>query len=175
MAAVRIAPTVSTLPSPSHILQFKVLTNKQRAARAMNLLRTVQYTHPPSCPCHGNPSHHHHHQPSSSLLAHAKLNLQRNFATPVDTSRQKEYAFEMAASSIRFGPGVTKEVGMDFKNMGAKRVCVVTDSVVKNLNAMKQVEEGLAREGIEFTVFDQCRVEPKDSSCVSCERRWRSC
>jgi alcohol dehydrogenase class IV len=79
-------------------------------------------------------------------------------------SRQKEYAFEMAASSIRFGPGVTKEVGMDFKNMGAKRVCVVTDSVVKNLDAMKQVIEGLTREGVEFTVFDGCRVEPKDSS-----------
>ena len=53
---------------------------------------------------------------------------------------------------------------MDFKNLGAKRVCVVTDSVVRNLNAMKQVEEGLTKEGVEFTVFDACRVEPKDSS-----------
>lgn len=79
-------------------------------------------------------------------------------------SRQKEYAFEMAASAIRFGPGVTKEVGMDFKNMGAKRVCVVTDSTVRELDAMRQVVEGLNREGIEFTVFDRCRVEPKDSS-----------
>jgi hydroxyacid-oxoacid transhydrogenase len=131
----------------------------------MNLLRTIQYTHPPSCPCHGNPSYHHH-QPSSGLLAQTKRNLQRNYATPVDSSRQKEYAFEMAASSIRFGPGVTKEVGMDLQNMGAKRVCVVTDSTVRNLNAMKQVEEGLAKEGIEYTVFDKCRIEPKDSSYV---------
>lgn len=161
-SAVRIAPTVSRLP---HLIS-RVLTGFQRAVLAMNLLRTIQYTHPPSCPCHGNPSHHHHHQPSSELLAHAKRNLQRNYATPVDMSRQKEYAFEMAASSIRFGPGVTKEVGMDFKNMGAKRVCVVTDSVVKNLEAMKQVIEGLTREGVEFTVFDGCRVEPKDSSYV---------
>ena len=68
----------------------------------------------------------------------------------------------MAASSIRFGPGVTKEVGMDFKNMGAKRVCVV-DSTVRNLNAMKQVEEGLMREGVEYTIYDGCRIEPKDS------------
>ena len=45
----------------------------------------------------------------------------------------------MAASSIRFGPGVTKEVGMDFKNMGAKRVAVVTDSTVDKLAAMNQV------------------------------------
>jgi hydroxyacid-oxoacid transhydrogenase len=85
-------------------------------------------------------------------------------ATPIDHSNQKEYAFEMAASSIRFGPGCTKEVGMDFKNMGAKRVCVVTDMNVSKLNAMKQVIEGLNKEGIEFTIFDKCRTEPKDSS-----------
>ena len=67
---------------------------------------------------------------------------------------------------------MTKEVGMDFKNMGAKRVCVVTDSTVEKLNAMKQVREGLEREGIQFTVFSNCKVEPKDSSYVfiSCSR-----
>lgn len=70
----------------------------------------------------------------------------------------------MAASSIRFGPGCTKEVGMDFKNMGAKRVCVVTDKNVAKLDAMKQVVEGLSREGVEFTVFDNTNVEPKDYS-----------
>jgi len=90
--------------------------------------------------------------------------VKRSLATPVDTSRQKEYAFEMAASSIRFGPGCTKEVGMDFKNMGAKRVCVVTDANVAKLDAMKQVIEGLSREGIDFTVFERTMVEPKDSS-----------
>ena len=70
----------------------------------------------------------------------------------------------MAASSIRFGPGCTKEVGMDFKNMGAKMVMVVTDSTVKKLNAMKQVVQALEAEGIAFEVFDSVRVEPKDSS-----------
>jgi Alcohol dehydrogenase, class IV len=70
----------------------------------------------------------------------------------------------MAASSIRFGPGATKEVGMDFKNIGAKKVCVVTDANVSKLDAMKQVVEGLSKEGIEFTVFDKVRIEPKDHS-----------
>ncbi len=70
----------------------------------------------------------------------------------------------MAASAIRFGPGVTKEVGMDFKNIGAKKVMVVTDKTVKNLNAMKQVQEGLDKEGIDYVVFDGVRVEPKDTS-----------
>lgn len=88
----------------------------------------------------------------------------RRYATPTNNEVLKEYAFEMAASSIRFGPGVTQEVGMDFKNLGAKRVCVVTDKTVEKLDAMKQVVEGLTREGVEFRVFSDVRIEPKDSS-----------
>ena len=129
---------------------------RSTAQRSTSLLRAIQYTHPPTCPCHANPSHHH----GSSAFGEA----QRRLAIPVDHSRQKEYAFEMAASSIRFGPGCTKEVGMDFKSMGANRVCVVTDGNVSKLDAMRQVIEGLARKGVEFTVYDKCRVEPKDSS-----------
>ena len=53
---------------------------------------------------------------------------------------------------------------MDFKNMGAKKVMVVTDSTVKKLNAMKQVVQALEAEGIAFEVFDDVRVEPKDGS-----------
>lgn len=81
-------------------------------------------------------------------------------------SQQKEYAFEMAASSIRFGPGCTKEVGMDVKNLGAKKVIVVTDETVSKLDAMKQTIEGLEREGIPYEVYSNTRVEPKDYSCV---------
>lgn len=53
---------------------------------------------------------------------------------------------------------------MDFKNLGAKKVCIVTDKNVAKLNAMKQAVEGLSKEGIEFTVYDNVRVEPKDYS-----------
>ncbi|MCJ1461583.1 hypothetical protein MMC07_000180 [Pseudocyphellaria aurata] len=127
------------------------------ANRAVNLLRTVQFSHPSNCSCHANPGHH---RPTPSLFNHAK----RLLATPVDNSRQKEYAFEMAASSIRFGPGCTKEVGMDLKNLGANRVCVVTDINVAKLDAMNQAVEGLTKENIEFTVFERTMVEPKDSS-----------
>ncbi|KAL6852403.1 hypothetical protein ACO1O0_006947 [Amphichorda felina] len=129
------------------------------AKRATSLLRTVQYTHPPSCPCHSNPGYH---KAQPSLISNLK-DASRRYATPV-SAEQKEYAFEMAASSIRFGPGVTKEVGMDFKNLGAKRVCVVTDPTVDKLDAMRQVREGLTREGISFEVFKDVKIEPKDHS-----------
>ena len=94
------------------------------------------------------------------LRNHAK----RSLATPLDASRQKEYAFEMAASSIRFGPGCTREVGMDFTNMGTKKICVVTDVNVAKLDALKNAVDGLTRERLEFAVFDRTAVEPKDSS-----------
>jgi hydroxyacid-oxoacid transhydrogenase len=70
----------------------------------------------------------------------------------------------MAASSIRFGPGCTKEIGMDVKNMGAKKVMVVTDATVNELTAMKQVRQALDSEGITYEVFTNVRVEPKDYS-----------
>jgi len=53
---------------------------------------------------------------------------------------------------------------MDVKNMGAKKVMVVTDSNVNKLAAMQQVREALDTEGISFEVYSGVRVEPKDSS-----------
>lgn len=123
------------------------------ANRARKLLTSVQFTHPPDCPCHST---------SDSLLP--LRGLRRSFATPVDKSQQKEYAFEMASSSIRFGKGCTKEVGMDVKNLGVRRVMVVTDVNVSKLHAMKQVAEALDREAVDYTIFDGAVVEPKDSS-----------
>ena len=38
-----------------------------------------------------------------------------------------ETAFTMDTSSIKFGPGTTREVGHDMKNFGATRVLVMTD------------------------------------------------
>lgn len=81
----------------------------------------------------------------------------------------------MAASSIRFGNGVTQEVGMDFKNMGAKRVCVVTDETVDKLPAMDQVREALKREGINFKVYNKTKIEPKDYSFVHPLHRQTQC
>lgn len=70
----------------------------------------------------------------------------------------------MAASSIRFGPGSTQEVGMDFANMKAKNVLVITDKIIRNLHPMKTAIEALERAGIQFEVFDDVRTEPKDYS-----------
>ncbi|KAH0836948.1 Hydroxyacid-oxoacid transhydrogenase, mitochondrial [Fonsecaea pedrosoi] len=127
------------------------------ASRALDLLRTVQFHHPPNCRCHSNPGVHHG-QPFHAAAKH--------LAKVAELPAEKEYAFEMAASSIRFGPGCTAEVGMDVKNLGSKRVCVVTDTNIQGLHAMQQVHQSLDREALSYTVFNKVVVEPKEHSIL---------
>ncbi len=75
-----------------------------------------------------------------------------------------EFAFEMAASSVRFGAGVTREVGMDLADHGVRRALVVTDSTVVRLAPMRIVLESLEAQGIVAVVYDRVRVEPTDES-----------
>lgn len=111
----------------------------------------------------------------------------RGYATPVDIP--KETAFEVAASNLRFGEGVTlvrdspffrfcaeqgggadvsvdreQEVGMDFANMGARKVGVYTDSTVAKLLPMKMAIESLETAGVPYEIFDKTRVEPNQTS-----------
>ena len=78
----------------------------------------------------------------------------------------KDIAFEMAASHVRFGVGVTHEVGMDLKEIGARRVLVVTDPVVAKLPPVRTVLESLDRSGVPFDLYDRVRVEPSDESLL---------
>jgi hydroxyacid-oxoacid transhydrogenase len=73
-------------------------------------------------------------------------------------------AFEMATSSIRFGPGVTREIGMDLADMDVKRVMVLTDPNLSRLAPVATVLESLSDSRIEFVLFDRVRVEPTDLS-----------
>lgn len=75
-----------------------------------------------------------------------------------------ETAFEMATASVRIGPGVTREVGMDLVDMGAHRVMVVTDGNLSKLPPVATVLESLEQSKVEFSLFDRARIEPTDVS-----------
>src|SRR5436853_1316530 len=76
----------------------------------------------------------------------------------------KDFAFEMAVSSVRFGVGVTREVGMDLKEIGASLVLVVTDPTIARLPPARTVIESLDRSRVKHIVYDRVRVEPTDES-----------
>ncbi len=73
-------------------------------------------------------------------------------------------AFEMATSTLRYGPGSTREVGLELADQGLRRVLVLTDPGLVDLPPVHTVRESLVRSRIEFDLFDRVRVEPTDHS-----------
>jgi len=70
-----------------------------------------------------------------------------------------ENAFEMAVSNIRFGAGVTREVGMDLADLGVRRVLVLTDPGLKSLRPVQTVLQSLDDNKVAWTLYDRVRVE----------------
>ncbi|KAJ7498926.1 alcohol dehydrogenase [Mycena latifolia] len=121
------------------------------------IARLINASQHSTCPCHGA-----HHAASHPGV----LSQLRRFATPVNTV-QKEYAFEVAASNLRFGDGVTQEVGFDLSNMKARKVAVFTDENVAKLLPMKTALASLeAQPNLPFEVLSLPAGEPTEESWV---------
>lgn len=75
-----------------------------------------------------------------------------------------ETGFTMEASSIKFGPGMTAETGYEVSRFGCKRVLVVTDPQMANLEPVSTVIDSLKAANIDYAVFDGSRTEPTDVS-----------
>ncbi|HZT40730.1 MAG TPA: hydroxyacid-oxoacid transhydrogenase [Chthonomonadaceae bacterium] len=77
---------------------------------------------------------------------------------------EKDTAYQISASNVRFGPGVTQEVGMDLRDLGARRTLVLIDPAVRALPVGEVVAEALQEARVSYEVFDRIAVEPTDSS-----------
>lgn len=75
-----------------------------------------------------------------------------------------ETVFAMDTSSIKYGPGVTQEVGYEMRRLGASRVMVVTDSRMARSEPTETTVDSLGAEGIDAVLYDGVRVEPTDAS-----------
>jgi len=75
-----------------------------------------------------------------------------------------ETGFTMDTSSIKFGPGMTREVGDDMARLGCRRVMVVTDRRLSALAPVRTVMASLAASHVEAELFDRVHIEPTDAS-----------
>lgn len=76
----------------------------------------------------------------------------------------RETGFTMDTSSIKFGPGITREVGYEVARLGCRRVMLVTDPRLAALPPVEVAMEALRAAGVEAVLYDRVRTEPTDAS-----------
>ncbi len=76
----------------------------------------------------------------------------------------KESVLIMSSANIKYGFGATCEIGFDMRELGAKRVMVVTDRRLAQEEPVSVTLESLQKEGIDTVLFTEVRIEPTDSS-----------
>eukprot|EP01083_Nonionella_stella_P293338 997583_1 len=123
-----------------------------------DILRLMQYFNSTSkCSSHGIMSSCNHHK-------HGPHAFSSTIEQTQSISKSYDYAFEFKSSNLRFGRGVTSEVGADLVNIGAKYVCLVTDKNMVNLPPVKTALDSLHLNNIKYEVYDETRCEPTDKS-----------
>lgn len=85
-----------------------------------------------------------------------------------------ETAFSIDTSSIKYGPGVTREVGYELRSRAVRRVMVLTDPGMSGGDQVLTVLDSISKEGVEAEVFDGVHVEPTDISFKEAIRFARS-
>jgi hydroxyacid-oxoacid transhydrogenase len=75
-----------------------------------------------------------------------------------------ETVFTYGSPQLKFGPGAAAEIGFDLRQLGARRVLVVTDPGVSAAGHPQRVAGQIAEFGVEAVVYDGAHVEPSDES-----------
>jgi hydroxyacid-oxoacid transhydrogenase len=76
----------------------------------------------------------------------------------------RDTAFEMAVAAVRYGAGVTREIGLELADRNLRRALIVTDPVVAKLPPLQTVVESLDASGVHWVMYDRVRVEPTEES-----------
>lgn len=77
---------------------------------------------------------------------------------------KNDTAFQMSASNIRFGQGITCEIGLDLVELGAKRTLLIMDPALSASVVEETVLSSLKSAHIDFQIFRKISIEPTDSS-----------
>jgi len=75
-----------------------------------------------------------------------------------------ETVFTVDGATIKYGSGVTREVGYDMRRLGSQHVMVLTDANMAESEPVTTAMEALALGSIDAALYDRVRVEPTDLS-----------
>ena len=71
-----------------------------------------------------------------------------------------ETVLTVSSANLKYGFGATREVGYEMKELGARRIMVVTDPRMAKLPPVAVALDALKQEGLEAALFAESRVEP---------------
>jgi hydroxyacid-oxoacid transhydrogenase len=80
------------------------------------------------------------------------------------SASERETVFTMDTSSIKYGPGATREVGDDARDRGLKRVMLFADANLTGTDGYAAARDSLKAAGIDVIEYSDVRVEPTDAS-----------
>ena len=69
------------------------------------------------------------------------------------------FTFQVVPKII-FGSGAVEKVGKEAKKQGGSKALLISDEGIAKAGLLKKVEEPLAKEGLEVTIFDKVEPEP---------------
>ena len=71
----------------------------------------------------------------------------------------KDFEFKMPAR-VKFGEGISKQIGQVLRDMGYKKVFIATDKGIVAAGIIAQIEEGLKAGNFEYQVYDELIPDP---------------
>lgn len=66
----------------------------------------------------------------------------------------------LESTPLKFGPGISEEVGWELRHLGVRRAMIVSDPRVTRIGITGRIHALIENEGIECETFERSRVEP---------------
>jgi len=79
-------------------------------------------------------------------------------------NNMKETAFTIDSSTIKFGNGVTEEVGWEFKKLNCNNIMIITDKKLIDHVSVEKTIKSIEQNNLNPILFADVSVEPTDSS-----------
>lgn len=88
----------------------------------------------------------------------------------LEMSLPTDTVFTVSMTALKFGIGVTGEVGYELKRLGVKKALIVTDKNISEIGLASEVKESIEGEGVKADIYDETHIEPTDKAIMEAVR-----